>query len=91
MADGNVTTTTAAKFIPEFDRTFSQVTMIIMIAELSGEPKCNSIRQSEPKAAFSAVRGRAQMVKRYNPSKSPRLLTEQKRYADTPQKCGDVR
>ena len=33
--------------------------MIIMIEELSGNPKCGNIRQPEPKAVLSAVRGRA--------------------------------
>ena len=48
MADGNVTTTTAAVFIPEFARTFSQVTMIIIIAELSGKAKLkNKLTRTE--------------------------------------------
>ena len=85
------TVSTDQHFIPEIKGSFSQVTMIIIIEELSGNPKCENIRQPEPKAVLSTVRGRAQKVKRYNPSKSPQLLTEQKRYADTPQKCGDVR
>jgi len=33
--------------------------MIMIIAELSGKPKCESIRQSEPKITQSVTRGRA--------------------------------
>ena len=68
---------------------FSQATMIIIIEELSGKPKYQfniDIWQSEPKDIQRIFRGRAQMLKRYNTSKSPQLLTEQNRYADTQRK-----
>ena len=89
-------TTDLEYFIPDTINcvSFSQVTMTIMIGKLSGESKAKAMITRTEGKGQNSCQGQSiasETHREYNLAKSSQHPTGMKRYADTPQKCGDVR
>ena len=88
-------TTDLEYFIPDtICVSFSQATMIIMIGKLSGESKAKAMITRTEGKGQNSCQGQSiaseTFNEEYNLATSSQHPSGMKRYADTPQKCGDV-